>query len=422
LVEETFLTDEFLRELINVGEVDILIGVPTHNNAKTIEPVIQAIQAGILKCFPRERAVIMNADRGSRDGTPDLFAGATISDVRHVSKLYTLRTLHSISAKCADGADAGTALRTILAASELLRAKACVVISPESTTVEPDWVQHLAIPIYKDNFDLVSPLYRRHKFEGLLMRNLLYPMTRAVYGYGIREPYASEFALSDRLVTDFLASETWDNEFDRISPEMCLTTHAISASFRVCQSFLGAKAPTEGAPADLVSAMRRTAGVLFASIDRQFSTWSTNSSPHEVPTFGSPSQLSLDPVSVDRKRLQEMFVTGVAELQPVFRSILSSDTLGELQRIAAAGECDFKYSSELWAKTAYEFAVSYHKSVINRDHIIQALVPLYRGRTLSFICENENCSADEIENTVESQCREFERLRPYLLQLWNGGK
>lgn len=422
MVEETFLTDDFLRELINVGEVDIVIGVPTHNNARTIEPVIQAIQAGILKCFPRERAVIINADGGSRDGTPDLFTGAAISDVRHASKLYTLRTLHSISARYGDGADPGTALRTILAASDLLRAKACVIISPESTTIEPDWVQHLATPIYKDNFDLVAPLYRRHKFEGLLMRNLLYPMIRAVYGYAVREPYASEFALSDRLVTDFLASETWDNEAERISPEICLTTRAIGADFRLCQSFLGTKAPMDAPAPDLVSAMRRTAGVLFTSIDRQFPFWSTNSSPHEIKTFGSASEVNLEPVSVDRKRLHEMFVTGVAELQPVFRSILSPPTLEELQRIAACGPGEFKYTSELWAKTAYEFAASYHQSVINRDHIMQALVPLYRGRTLSFICENENSSAEQIESSVESQCLEFVRHKPYLLRMWNGGK
>jgi hypothetical protein len=49
LAEETLLTDDFLRQLINVGEVDILIGLSTHNNAKTIEPVIRAVQSGILK-------------------------------------------------------------------------------------------------------------------------------------------------------------------------------------------------------------------------------------------------------------------------------------------------------------------------------------------------------------------------------------
>ena len=62
MAEVSLLTDDFLRHLINVGEVDILVGLPTHNKAKTIEPVIQAIQSGILKCFPHERAVIINPD------------------------------------------------------------------------------------------------------------------------------------------------------------------------------------------------------------------------------------------------------------------------------------------------------------------------------------------------------------------------
>jgi len=97
LADETLLTDDFLRQLINVGEVDILVGLPTHNNAKTIEPVLRATQAGILKCFPRERVVIINADGGSQDGTPELVTGASIDDVWRASKVYTLRTLHAVS-------------------------------------------------------------------------------------------------------------------------------------------------------------------------------------------------------------------------------------------------------------------------------------------------------------------------------------
>ncbi len=93
MAEETLLTDDFLRQLINVGEVDIVVGLPTHNNAKTIESVLRAIQAGILKCFPRERAVIINADGGSQDGTPELVMGASIDDVWKASKVYALRTL-----------------------------------------------------------------------------------------------------------------------------------------------------------------------------------------------------------------------------------------------------------------------------------------------------------------------------------------
>src|SRR5229473_6112461 len=209
LEDETFLTDDFLRQLINVGEVDILVGLPTHNNAKTIGSIVHTIRNGLLQAFPRERAVIINADGGSRDGTPELVTGISIDDVRPASNLYALRTLHSISTKYASSPSSGVALRTILAAAELLRAKACIVISPESAAIESEWVSKLLRPIYRDGFDLVTPTYRRHKFEGLLMTNLLYPMIRALYGVRIREAYTPEFGFSSRLGSDFLGKTRW---------------------------------------------------------------------------------------------------------------------------------------------------------------------------------------------------------------------
>src|SRR5580698_9674187 len=135
LAQESFLTDDFLGQLISVGEVDILVGLPTHNNAKTVGPMVETIQAGILKFSPRERAAIINADGGSRDGTPQLVESAAIGDVQSRSKPYALRTLRSITTEYASSPASGTALRTILAAAELLRAKACAVISPESTQI-----------------------------------------------------------------------------------------------------------------------------------------------------------------------------------------------------------------------------------------------------------------------------------------------
>jgi hypothetical protein len=113
-----------------------------------------------------------------------------------------------------------------------------------------------------------------------------------------------------------------------------------------------------------------------------------------------------------------MFSTGVAELESVFKSILSPSTVAELQRIARLEEEDFRYPAELWVRTVYEFAASYQKSVINRDHIIQALAPLFRGRALTFLIENRNASATDVENNIEDLCLEFERLKPYLLEMW----
>ena len=419
---ETLLTDDFLRQLINVGEVDILVGLPTHNNARTIEPVVRAIQAGILKCFPRERVAIINADGGSQDGTPELVTKASIDDMWNASKVYALRTLHSISTQYGRSPEPGTALQTILAAADLLRAKACVVISPHATTIEPDWLQRLARPVYSDNFDLVAPIYCRQKSEGALMRSLLYPMTRAIYGYRIREPYASEFAISGRLATDFLGKEVWEDEWGRIGPEVGLMVTAITANYRVCQAFLGTKAQPGRGASDLVGAMRRTVGALFASLDSHYPLWSTITGSQPVPTLGGQAEVTPETVRVNHKQLREMFVTGIVQLEPVFRSILSDSTLVELHKIARLEVRQFRYPADVWARTVFEFAASYHKSVINRDHIVQALVPLYRGRTLSFLQENRDGSGDDLDKNVESLCGEFERLKPYLLEVWANGK
>jgi len=422
LAEESILTDEFLRQLIDVGEADVLVGVPTYNNAATVGQVVQTIRAGLLKYFPRERAVIVNADGGSRDQTPELVRGASINDLQHSTDLTALRTLHSISAEYAGGPATGTALRTILASAELLRVSACAVVSPESTTIEPEWIERLLRPVYKGNFDFVTPLYRRHKFDGLLMRNLVYPMTRAFYGKQVREPYAAEFSFSGQLASHFLGQEIWTHEVGQTGTEIALTISAIAGGFRLAQSFLGAKPHLDARAADLVAAMRQTVGALFWSLEPNYSIWSAKSDSQAIPTLGAAQEVTLEPLRINRKRLFGMFRSGVAELEPVLKSILSPTTLTELQRISALEEDDFLFGDELWARSVYEFAASYHKAVISRDHIVQALAPLYRGRAFTFLMENREASGEQVEQNVEDFCMTCERLKPSLLELWNGRK
>jgi len=419
LPEETLLSDDFLRQLINVGEVDILIGLPTHNNAGTIQQVTHAIQAGILKCFPRDRAVIINADGGSRDGTPQMVTGVSIDDVWSASKVYALRTLHAVSTEYGSSPEPGRALRTILAAADLLQAKVCVIISADEATIEPDWLQKLVTPVYRDNFDLALPIYQRQRFEGLLMRNVLYPMVRSIYGYRVREPFASDFAISSRLAADFLNQDSWDQDWVRLGPEVSLTVAAIAGSYRICQSFLGVRAHTDPSATDLVLALRRTVGALFASLDANFSLWSKISSSQPVPLIDGHCAIVPEALNINRERLRDMFANGVSELDPVFQYILSPQTLADLHKIATLQVDEFRYPPELWVRTIFEFAASFHQSVINRDHIIQALGPLFRGRALSFLEEISDATEEQIEKNIENLCGQFEQLKPYFLKVWN---
>jgi len=422
VAEESILTDDFLRELMNVGEVDILVGVRTYNDEKTIGQVVQALRSGLLQFFPRQRAVIINADGGSRDATQDLVRAASISDLHHVANLQTLRTLHCISTQYPGGQASGNAFYSILAAADLLHPSMIAVISGHSTQIEPEWMARLLQPICRDNFDLVSPVYRRHKFDGLLVRNLVYPMGHALYSQFVKEPRPSEFALSGALATHFLGLDIWSQEAGRTGAGMLLPIAAITGGFKPAQIFLGSRERVQHSESGLVPAMRQTVGTLFWSMEKNFPVWSGAASLPPIPTIGGEPQITLEPLRINRKRLFEMFRTGVAELEPVLQSILRPSTLSELQRLAAIPEEQFRFEDNLWARAVYEFAVAYHKAVINRDHIIQALAPLYRGKTFTFLIENRDSSAEKVESNVERLCLTFERLKPYLLELWDGVK
>ena len=418
MADENILSDDLLRQLISVGEVDILVGLPTYNHAKTIGHVVQVIRDGLLSHFPRERVAILNPDGGSQDGTPDLVRAASISDFRSAYTFRTLRTLHCVSSQYATVPSAGQAMHIVMAAADVLRARACAVIAPESSDITPDWIERLLRPICHEHFDFVAPIYRRHRFEGILVTNLLYPMTRALYGKRIREPHPGEFAFSDRLAAELVESDLWHNDAGRLGPEVCITMATLSDGLRVTQTFLGDKGHLEQQSSDLVAALRQTVGPLFWSMEQNGSAWTGIHEVQPVPTTGPEYEVTTEAVSVDRQRLHQMFSSGVVDLETVLKSILRPATLAQLQASAALQEDKFHFDDELWVTAVYEFAAAYHQSVINRDHIVQALAPLYRGRAYSYLTENSTASPEDLEGRIETLCLTFERLKPYLLELW----
>ena len=66
----------------------------------------------------------------------------------------------------------------------------------------------------------------------------------------------------------------------------------------------------------------------------------------------------------------------------------------------------------------YDLALSYHHRVMNREHILQSLAPLYMGRVASFVGENITAAPAAVEDGIEKLCRTFEEQKPYLIESW----
>jgi glucosylglycerate synthase len=420
LAEESFLSDEFIRKLTAVGEVDILVGVPTFNNRSTIEQVVHAIQLGLVKYFPRERTVLINPDGGSSDGTQEAVVQCSIQDFRTLLSASPLRTVHRITTSYGGVDGRSSAWRTILAAADLLRAKACAVVSPDLESITPEWIEGLIRPVYKENFDLVTPIYHRHKYDGLLIKNIVAPIIRALYGVKVREPIGSELGFSGPLACHYLEQDVWHDETVRASTEIWMTATAIVDGFKLCQSFLGPKIQAQKSSAkNIVTAIQDTLGGLFRCMENHESYWrSRNDSPQPVPVFGFEYSSGLEPRRLNRKKMLAMFQNGVSQLTPVLEPILTPETLREIQGVSQQDEKQFRFPDELWVKAIYEFSASFHHSVINREHLLQALTPLYRGRICSVVLEDQRADAEQIEQKLEALCQEYERLRPRLVERW----
>src|SRR5262245_17837368 len=83
-------------ELHEIGSVDVLVGIPSFNNVRTIGHVARAAAIGLAKYFPGLRAVLVNSDGGSTDGTPAAVAAAEVGSAHAILAAHELAPVHRI--------------------------------------------------------------------------------------------------------------------------------------------------------------------------------------------------------------------------------------------------------------------------------------------------------------------------------------
>ena len=94
----------------------------------------------------------------------------------------------------------------------------------------------------------------------------------------------------------------------------------------------------------------------------------------------------------------------------------SSTTATTLEMAEAVSA--FHFPDDLWARVIYDLVVAARDPKPSLEAMVAALVPIYFGRVASFIIENRAVTTDQAEDRVERQAREFELLKPYLVDRW----
>ncbi len=402
-----------------IKEADILIGIPSYNNVRTIGHVVRAAIAGLAKYFPGARSVLVNSDGGSTDGTQEEVQRIQIEDFKTILTSHPVHPVHKIITPYHGIPGKGSAFRTIFEAAAKLKAKACAVVDSDLRSITPGWMELLLRPIYEEGFEYVAPLYARHKFDGTITNSIVYPLTRALYGKRVRQPIGGDFGFSGKLAEHYLTQKVWETDVARFGIDIWMTTLAIAEGYRVCQAYLGAKIHDAKDPgSDLGPMFTQVVSSVYSLMENYQPLWKEVKESQPVSTFGFHYEVGLEPVPVNLGRMIANFRLGVRDLMEIWRKALLPETVLWLESIGRLSDEAFSFPQDLWVRLIYDFALAYQTGPVHREHLLKSMIPLYLGRVASFVKENQDSSANEVEQKIESLCKSFEEMKPYLIERW----
>jgi glycosyltransferase involved in cell wall biosynthesis len=449
---ESLLTPAIREEIVRLGRADIMVGIPSFKNAATIGYVVHAAQAGLVQYFPDLRPVVVNSDAGSPDGTQRVVVETEPPD--YIEEILLVRPTNKLSRVSLtypeiDGVGGkGAALRTIFEIADALQVQALVVVDSDLRSILPEWVELLAGPILKGGYDFVAPLYSRYKYDGTITNTVTYPLTRALYGHRIRQPIGGDFGVSGDLVKHYLAAEDWTDDISKFGIDIWMTTTAVAGGFAICQARLGSKIHDPKDPgSDLGPMFRQVVGTILRLAVRYVDHWEGIRGSHDVPAYGFERLADPPPLDVNCVRLMSEFHTGSLTLADAWRGMFApanveailelADEAGRMAEAArkaldmdapgavtpttaqmAASLAGFHFPDDLWARTVYDMVVAARRDPGGVDRMVASFVPVYFGRVASFIIENRDLTTDQAEERVMRQAREFELLKPYLIDAW----
>ncbi len=420
------LAGDALRAAESIQKADIVIGIPSYNNSRTIGHVTRAACAGLAKYYPYLKSVIINSDGGSTDGTPEAVLSARMEDAHLLLLSTPLSGAHRLSLPYHGIPGKGSAFRLIFQMAARLGARACVVVDSDLRSITPEWFDLLLRPILLADFEFVAPYYHRHKNDGTITNSIVYPLTRALYGLRVRQPIGGEFGISARLISRYLERQDWETDVARYGIDVWMTTIAIAEGFRVCQSFLGAKLHDDKDPgADLSAMLHEVVGSVFMLMEEYSGVWLGHSGSRPVDLFGFRFDVGLNPIDVNLKRMLNAFQRGRDDLSEVWSLALERDTLEAIQTLAgqaAEGKDSFRMPDELWTRIVMDFACAHRHRRVARGHLLRSLTPLYLARVASFVIETRELASLQVEERIEKLCLCFEEMMPYLKSRWNNGR
>lgn len=376
---------------------DVIVGIPSHNEERTIAHVTRQIDLGLQKSFPTNTCLIVNVDSESTDNTRAAF--------EHISTACPKRHINGGSSPRGKGAN----LFALFRLATRLNARFIASIDADITSVTPEWTQKLLEPLVMREHDFSIPFYTRDRFEATTTNQFAYPLVYGVLHVDVRQPIGGDFAVS-RKFCKYLLRQQVDTTVLRFGIDIFITCHALAGGFSVEEVPLGRKihksgfAKMEKAFEQVATVALQTLRVLLCEPPRP-TLFQKAAGEVQSGIDASSTPRPPDAVANLLERMKTQFLTN----RERYRANLGpwSDVVVKHIR-----EPRLAMSQEVWTAIMAHCVSRALYAPIDKAGIaelVEALTPVFVARVVAFWKQVQDLAPGEVESIVREQSELFAR-------------
>jgi predicted GH43/DUF377 family glycosyl hydrolase len=380
--------DAFVARAGDPRSLDVLVGIPFHDEADTVGAVIDVARRGLAAAGLAERSAVVCI--GSERGAYMIdAAGASAGPPGPVRVL---------TGSIGNGFE-GRGWCALALAHAAARLRSTLVMLPPNLGVQPrggdeagagfgpHWIARLLEPV-RDGDAVALARFSRHPLAQPVESLLAFPVVTGLLGLRARQGLPGVAALSARFLERASAGlGRWSFDAGNYGFEPWLLVEAATAGVPVVEVPLGAVSLRHEV-GRLKLVFRQTAHVLFDQLARRSDRWTARGAPVRAPALSPPVVESTPPpYPLSSEQLRRRFWLEFNHYDDTLYPRILPEALRErLESTQGAGNVHLDDAE--WIALIEEFLLAFaFEHDYHRDDIVDALFPFFLARLVSLIDE-----------------------------------
>lgn len=231
--------------------------------------------------------------------------------------------------------------------------KVLICLDADLTSVTPEWVKYFADPILA-GYDMVNPIYSRHKYDGTITNNICYPLVYGLFCRNVRQPIGGDFSISRRFA-EHLIQQPWHRTIEEYGIDIFMTMNSILGGFQICETGLGAKRHKPSAP-KLGPMFIQVVSTALLTVLRNIDKWMDLSAIEQPPLYGLRHMDPAQELTIDRSAIEKQARYGFSDSKAVLEQSLSPELYKEFNGMFAGKTIDI--SAFQWVTTVYDMTAT----------------------------------------------------------------